>query len=239
MAYDEYFTTRKPSKGGMRALAFWHTRMLSIAKRVIPDLARKTFLEIGSGHGLFAVACQRSQINYYGLEMNEDQAKALTLQGHNVLAMTVPPIPQGDPVQVIWMCHMLEHAGSYAEAKTIIQACYDRLDPQGYVVIIAPDIHHWREEFWSVDWSHGFPTSLNRVEQLLNETGFKISRSMHHTFTVTNPLAAWILSWSFRILLPLNFLDFWFKKLTGRQFAHAFMSVFGWRQIYVVGCKID
>ena len=237
MAYDEYYTTRKPSPAGMRALAFWHSRMLQIARRVIPGLASKTFLEIGPGHGLLAHACQRSQIEYYGLEMNENQAKALTLQGHNVVASTVPPIPQGEPVQVIWLSHMLEHANTFSEAKTIIQACYDRLDPQGYVVIIAPDIKHWGEEFWSMDWSHGFPTTVNRVEQLLNDSGFKISRSMHHTCTFTNPFLAWSLSWMFRIFMPINLLDFCFLKFVGRQYAHAFMSVFCWRQIFVVGCK--
>jgi hypothetical protein len=237
LAYDEYYITRKPTFGGMRALAFWNSRMLQIATRVIPGLAQKTLLEIGPGHGLLADACKRSHIDYYGLEMNETQAQALTLQGHNVAAATVPPIPKGGPTQVIWLSHMLEHANSYSEAKTIIQACYDRLDPAGFVVIIGPDILHWREEFWSIDWSHGFPTTINRVEQLLNETGFKIFRSMHHTFTVTNPLVAWFLSWMFRALLPINLLDFCCKKFTGRQYAHAFMSVFGWRQIFVVGSK--
>jgi hypothetical protein len=140
-------------------------------------------------------------------------------------------------VQVIWLSHVLEHASNYIEAKAMLAACHDRLDAGGYVTIIAPDIHHWKEEFWSVDWSHGFPTSLNRVEQLLSETGFLIHRSLHHTFTVTNPMGAWSISMLFRWLLPVNLLDYFFQKLTGRRFCHAFMSVFGLRQIYIIGKK--
>ncbi|MES2217883.1 MAG: methyltransferase domain-containing protein [Pseudomonadota bacterium] len=235
--YQEYYITRKPSNPGMRAMAFWHRRMLKIAERHIPNLLSKTVLEIGPGHGLFAEACQQKQLAYFGLEMNVEQARALQLAGHKVSSATIPPIPAGEPVQMIWLSHVLEHAGTYHEAKLMLQACHDRLDNNGLVIIIAPDINHWREEFWSVDWSHGFPTSLNRVEQLLSETGFSVAQSMHHTFTLTNTFLAWLLSWLFRLGLPVNLLDYFFKKWTGRQFAHAFMSVFGLRQIYVIGEK--
>jgi hypothetical protein len=235
--YEEYFTSRKPTREGMRALAFWHNRMLKIAERHIPGMLTKTLLEVGAGHGLLADACQQQQIVYHGLEMNVEQAQLLQHAGHNVLPAIIPPIPAGEPVQLIWLSHVLEHAADYKEAKAMLSACHERLDANGYVVIIAPDIHHWREEFWSIDWSHGFPTSVNRVEQLLSETGFAIHKSMHHTFTVTNSFAAWLLSWSFRIFVPINLLDYFFKKWTGRQFAHAFMSVFGFRQIYVIGTK--
>jgi hypothetical protein len=235
--YAEYYTSRKPSKLGERVIGYWHKRMLVIADRFIPDLSDKVLLEIGSGHGFFADACQQKKLAYYGLEMNVEQANLLCLAGHQVLPATIPPIPAGEPVQVIWLSHVLEHASSYVEAKQMLMACHDRLDAGGYVTIIAPDIHHWKEEFWSVDWSHGFPTSLNRVEQILSETGFSIHRAMHHTFTVTNPLGAWSISMLFRWCLPVNLLDYFSAKVTGRRFFHAFMSVFGLRQIYVIGRK--
>jgi hypothetical protein len=179
----------------------------------------------------------KKKLTYFGLEMNVEQAKLLQQSGHDVLPATIPPIPAGEPVQVIWLSHVLEHASNYGEAKQMLVACHDRLDAGGYVTIIAPDIHHWKEEFWSVDWSHGFPTSLNRVEQLLSETGFTIHQAMHHTFTVTNPLGAWSISTLFRWFLPVNVLDYFFQKMTGRRFCHVFMSVYGLRQIYIIGKK--
>jgi 2-polyprenyl-3-methyl-5-hydroxy-6-metoxy-1,4-benzoquinol methylase len=235
--YVEYFTTRKPGLSSIWVQSFWNKRMLKIATQYIPDLANKTILEIGVGHGLFAEACQKKQITYHGLEMNVEQAIALQHAGHKVLPATIPPIPQGEPVQVIWLSHILEHANDYREAKAMLAACHERLDATGHVVIIAPDILHWKEQFWAMDWSHGMPTSVNRVEQLLNETGFTVFKSMHHTSTVTNPFLAWLISWSFRLFLPINLLDYFCKKWNGRRYAHAFMSVLGWRQIFVIGCK--
>jgi hypothetical protein len=235
--YTEYYANRKPAKFSWGLIRFWHTRMLTIASKFIPELASKTILEVGAGHGFFATACQIKQIAYHGLEMNVEQASLLRAHGHNIIPARIPPIPSGEPVQVVWLSHVLEHAATYVEAKQMLLACHDRLDAGGYVVIIAPDLYHWKEEFWSLDWSHGFPTTLVRVEQLLNETGFSIRQSMHHTFTITNACGAWIVSMLFRCFLPRKLLDYFFHKMVGRRFCNAFMSVFGLRQIYLIGKK--
>jgi hypothetical protein len=233
--YSEYFTSRKPSKWGEHVIAVWHRRMLKIALKVIPGLQNKTILEIGAGCGFFAESCQQQNLNYYGLEMNAEQAGRLSAAGHKVSAATIPPIPAGEPVQLVWMSHMLEHADSYQTAKQMLLAAHERLDRDGYVAIIAPDVLHWKELFWSVDWSHGFPTSVNRVEQLLNETGFSVHRSMHHTATVTNSFSAWLISWFCRLLVPVGLLDYFFVKMTGRTLCMSFMCMYGLRQIFVVG----
>ena len=169
--------------------------------------------------------------------MNKEQALDLSKLGYNITPATIPPIPPGPPAHVIWLSHVLEHAATYREAKEMLHACYDRLEPDGYVVIIAPDILHWKGEFWSVDWSHGFPTSLNRVEQLLHETKFTVHKSIHHTFTQTNPILAWGLSSLFRLLLPIYFLDFFSQKVFKRKLGQSFMGVFGLRQIFIIGRK--
>jgi hypothetical protein len=235
--YSEYYATRKPIKLAEPVIRFWHKRMLAIAGRYIPHLKSKTLLEIGAGHGFLADACQQKKISYNGHEMNVEQANLLQLSGHQVSPATIPPIPAGEAAHIIWLSHVLEHASNYTEAKEMLLACHQRLEPEGYVVIIAPDIYHWKEEFWSLDWSHGFPTSLVRVEQLLNETGFTVFQSMHHTFTVTNALGAWFISTFFRFCLPKNILDYFFHRWTGHRFCNAFMSVFGLRQIYLIGKK--
>jgi hypothetical protein len=63
--YAEYYTTRKPSKFGERVIAHWHKKMLAIANRFIPNLSEKAFLEIGSGHGFFADACQQKKADLF------------------------------------------------------------------------------------------------------------------------------------------------------------------------------
>ncbi len=176
-------------------------------------------------------------ITYLGHEMNVAQAAHLQAEGHAVTAATIPPIPAGKPTQVIWLSHVLEHAVDFREAKNMLRACYERLDTDGYIVIIAPDVTHWHAHFWTVDWSHGFPTSSNRVEQLLHETGFSVHRNLHHAFTVTNPLIAWLISCTLRLLVPMQLIDYFLYKLIGRRYTYSFMSVFGWRQIYLIGKK--
>jgi len=236
-SYGEFYTNRKPGQFIHKFLKTWNRRMLAIAATAIPALNDKTILEIGPGHGFFASVCHEKQIEYCGHEMNTGQTSHLRSLGYEITQATIPPIPSGSPVQVIWLSHVLEHAKDYQEARQMLIACHDRLDAEGYVVIIAPDVHHWKSDFWSVDWSHGFPTTLNRVEQLLNDTGFTIRKAVHQTCTVTNPFFAWFISLAFYYLIPCNLLDYIFKKLGGRDFASSFMHVFGLRQIYLIGQK--
>lgn len=236
-SYSEYFIERKPTSFGEHVIKWWHKRMLKIAGKLIPELPAKTLLELGPGHGFIADICKSTGLSYCGHEMNVAQANFLKAQGHDVTPATIPPIPPGKPVQVMWLSHILEHAISYREAREMLLACYDRLDPAGYVVIIAPDIHHWKTDFWSLDWSHGFPTSLNRVQQLLHDTGFTVHHAFHHTFTLTNPFAACLISWCGRLFLPISMIDMISQKTLGRRFGSAFMSLCGLRQIYLIGKK--
>lgn len=235
--YSEFFTHRKPTEKGKKILRWWHERMLRIAQKHIPDLSQKNILEIGVGHGIFADICQRKKIAFTGIEMNQPQAQVLRQQGHEIITAKIPPIPAGEPVHVIWLSHMLEHATNYHEAREMLRACYERLTPNGYVVIIAPDIHHWKMDFWSVDWSHGFPTSTQRVEQVLHDAGFSVHKSMHHTLTITQPFLAWLSSTLLRLLIPVTLIDMFLDKTIKRKYAYSFMTVFGWRQIYLIGKK--
>jgi hypothetical protein len=234
--YKEFFVNRKPSSFGIPLVSQWHKRMLVIASKYIPNLYNKTILEIGAGHGFFAEQCKHNHITYYGHEMNTHQATHLQQAGYAITQATIPPIPTGHPVQVIWLSHVLEHAATFLEARGMLEACYNRLEPTGYIVIIAPDLFSWKSFFWSVDWSHGFPTTLARVEQLLNEVGFTIHRSMHHTCTMTNSCLAYLLSFLFS-LFPTKILDHISATLIGKRLASNFMAVFGLRQIFIIGKK--
>jgi len=233
--YSEFYTRKRPDIF-TPLVSFWHKRMLTIAARFIPNFKQKTLLEIGPGCAFLAKRCVEDNMTYRAIEMNEQQAAFLQNEGYHVIPATVPPIPAGEPVQVIWLSHMLEHVASHSEAKALLLACYDRIDADGYVVIIGPDVYHWKADFWGCDWSHGYPTSVFRVEQLLNETGFSLHQSMHHTATITNSFFAWLISVLFRFA-PMDTLDFMFYKKFKWRPCQAFMHKFGLRQIYVIGKK--
>jgi SAM-dependent methyltransferase len=234
--YNEYFTVREPTSLGRRLQYWWHTAMLRIARRVIPGLDRKRVLEVGAGHGFFAEVCQKHEIAYAGLEMNAGAASKLRARGLHVTAATIPPFPVGESTDVVWMSHVLEHAPTFIAAREMLAGAYERLEAGGHLVVICPDLESWKEGFWSADWSHGFPTTLRRVKELVQECGFRVAYARHHTATVTNPflmnLLTLVFSW-----IPVRFGDWVMRLLTGHDFCHSFMTLCGWRQVYVVGQK--
>jgi SAM-dependent methyltransferase len=234
--YDEYATSREPSGMGKKVHAFWHRRMFAMAETVIPSLAGMSVLEIGVGFGFFARHAIGRGCRYSGIELNEKLAERLRSEGVDVVCTAVPPIPPGEMVDVIWMSHVLEHAPTYLDARAMLAEAYERIVPGGYIVLIAPDYLSWRGEFWGCDWSHGFPTTLNRCTEILQDVGYSVVTAKHHTATVFQPVVAFAAAEVFG-LLPYRLLDLLLEKLAGRRLAYAFMGLFGWRQVFIVARK--
>lgn len=236
LTYGEYFSNRRPSGFGMRVLRFWHGRMLRMVARIIPSCTQSRILEVGAGWGFFASACRDMGVAYEGLELDAGQAAQLRADGFAVNAAEIPPFPSGEPVQVVWMSHVLEHALDHRHAMQMVRAAHERLDPGGHLVIIGPDLLSWRQEFWNCDWSHGYPTSRRRVEQLLAEAGFRTVASRSHVSTFDNVVVVTVLAALFR-LVPYRLIDALLVRIMGRDMAYSFMGVYGWKQILVIGQK--
>lgn len=233
--YREYFASRRPSRFGERVHRAWNRNLFSLASRFLPELAHSALLEVGPGLGFFGRVCLERGVRYSALEMNAAQAEVLKKSGFDAQAAAIPPFPPGPPVQVIWMSHVLEHAPSYRDAFGMVSGALARLSPGGHLVVIGPDVLSWRGEFWNCDWTHGFPTSLRRVQQLFGEAGFSIVAARHHAFFVDGALAE--VAAALARLIPYRLLDAVLERVTGRSFAYAFMVLFGWRQILVIGRK--
>ena len=234
--YREYYKARPPLEVGAKIVGLWHRRMLQVIAERIPGFAGLSVLEVGTGWGYFARACREKGVAYSGLEMNADQAAALRAEGLDVVAGSIPPFPEGKPAQVLYLSHVLEHASGFPQAKEMLNACHARLDPGGHVVIVCPDLLSWKEEFWGADWSHGFPTTLRRLEQIVAEAGFVLRDSRHHTAGLMNPALVFLATSLFR-LIPVHALDAVLKPLTGRPLCYSFMGIFGWRQLLVIAEK--
>jgi hypothetical protein len=131
----------------------------------------------------------------------------------------------------------LEHAPSWKDARAMVAACFDSLPIGGSICVVSPDISSWKSNFWEVDWSHGYPTSLNRVAQLLREVGFKDVRSLHHTFTVTQPLLRAVLD-ALLWFVPTGMIDFFSSWFVGKKYCFSLMTLLGWRQILCTGKKV-
>ena len=231
--YTEYYQSRKPIPFGDFLIKKLHKKFFDIAMKNIPNFQNLSLLELGTGWGYFAEICKKGGIKYQGIELNGDQVLNLQNQGFNVLNTHVPPFPDGEDIDVIWISHVLEHANGYEHARDMLISAKERLN-KGYVVVIAPDYIKWKWNFWDGDWSHGFPTTKRRVTQLLNETGFNVIYSTYITGNQHSPLAVLFLDFFFSIV-PVDFIDLILKKLTGKTLCFSFMTVFGWRQIYLIG----
>jgi 2-polyprenyl-3-methyl-5-hydroxy-6-metoxy-1,4-benzoquinol methylase len=234
--YSEYFEARRPIAFGEQMVRWWHRRMFRQVAGRIADFRRGPILEVGAGWGYFADVCRDEGTTYSGIELNGEQAAKLRQRGHDVVQAAVPPMPVGPECATVWMSHVLEHAVDYLHALSMVKAVYTRLRPGGHVVVIAPDLYSSREEFWSSDWSHGFPTTSRRVAQLLSEAGFAVVHAGTHTCSFTNPAADTLVHAGFQ-LLPHRTLDLLAKRAMNRTLFYSFMTVFGWRQILVIARK--
>ena len=234
--YSEYATTRKPIPSSNGLLTFWHRRMLKIAERHLGSLRQKTLLEIGVGYGYFAQETRAFDITYKGIEMNEELAKIACEQGFDVICGTVPPLPDSIKVDIIWLSHVLEHSQNYSEARGILASIFDSLPIGGSVVVISPDYLSFKSYFWDVDWSHGFPTTLRRCKQVLSDVGFQDIVALCHAGTISNPYGRSLYELVMK-MIPFDLLDIFFRAFTGRDLSYSFMTMFGWRQVYLIAKK--
>jgi SAM-dependent methyltransferase len=234
--YYNNWVDAKPISISLPLINLFHRRMLKKAEEIINNLRSMKILEIGVGFGYFARTVKKLGCKYFGIEMNERLALSLKNDGFNVTCGVVPPFPNDPEIGVIWLSHVIEHCSTYLEARDFIEKAYLALKPGGYIVIISPDILSWKTEFWNVDWSHSFPTSLRNCSQILNDAGFSIVFQSYHTATIFQPIIQFIINLVFR-LIPYRFLDFIISPFTKRPLFYAFMTLFGWRQIYLVGKK--
>jgi SAM-dependent methyltransferase len=235
--YSEYYLSRKSLPIAEKMIKAFHRRLFQLAVRQIPGLRQKKFFEVGVGWGHLAAVCRAEAVDYSGVELNQAQADHLKSLGYNVACAHVPPFPGGEAVDVIWLSHLLEHMDGFAAARELLLAAHKKLNKGGYLVIISPDINSWKEAFWEVDWSHGYPTSVQRISQLLQDTGFKIHFATTITTTLPASFVTLLLDLVYRCL-PINLLDALAVRLTGKKLFFSYMSLFGWRQAYVIGEKV-
>jgi SAM-dependent methyltransferase len=230
--YREYAINRRPAPLADPLIFFFHRRMLEHAA-----LAPGRILEIGFGHGYFAQVARARACEYIGVDMSQQISEAARRNGFEVVTAFVPPIPTQllGRFDHIWLSHVLEHARDWLHAREMVQACYDALPRGGTLCVIAPDLISYGAHFWDGDWNHGYPTTLNRVTQLLRDVGFEV-RASHHTLTITQPLVRTLLDFVMA-LMPVRFLDAVTSLIAGKRYCSSFMSLMGWRQILCIAVK--
>ena len=235
--YSDYIR-REPHPRGEVIIRRWHGRLLSLALRNF-ETPPKRVLEIGPGHGYFAEHCRLNGLEYEFCDNSQAVVSKMTQQGFKGHLGLIGDV--GDLLgeyDLIWMSHVLEHSPTWLDARSMIAEASRHLTADGALVVVSPDVMNWRREFWNVDWSHGYPTSIRNVSQLFSDVGLQNIVAKHHrngSFSILQ--RALITTICFvphrlvdRIVTPARYR-------TGDGFAYSWKCVFGWRQIFVTATK--
>ena len=233
--YSDYMQ-REPHPRNAVFIKRWHGKLLKLAIRDLQQTPRSV-LEIGPGHGYFAEHCRDSGFTYDFCDTSPavfSKMNELGFQGQ--LGMIQDVAPNLGRFDMIWMSHVLEHSLSWLAAREMVATCRDLLNDNGVIVVVGPDALSWRREFWNVDWSHGYPTTVRNVCQLFSDVGLKNVRGFHHRNASNRTLAK--ACFMVLTLIPHRFVDLFLtpeRHKIGDGLTYSWKAVFGWRQILVVG----
>lgn len=157
--------------------------MVRNARRRQLDLIRpflcgsdSALLEIGPGFGqLTELFLEVGYHNYTVVEPNDLLRKRLEERGVRTKDYTIPLLQEYDnSYDAIIMFHVLEHLGGVAEAGAFVSEAARVLLPGGLLCILSPDYLHLRQDFFNVDYTHAYVTTVRRVAQLFHDGGFDV-----------------------------------------------------------------
>ena len=235
--YSDYMQ-REPHPRNAVFIKRWHGKLLKLALKDVAQTPRSV-LEIGPGHGYFAEHCREAGFTYEFCDTSPavlSKMNELGFQGHLGLIQDVAPnIGKYD---MIWMSHVLEHSPTWLAAREMVSACRELLSDQGFMVVVGPDALSWRREFWNVDWSHGYPTTIRNVSQMYNDVGLKNIVGHHHRNGSDNLFVKFI--FAFLSLSPHRVIDGILtpkRSKIGDGLMYSWKAIFGWRQICVLAHK--
>jgi SAM-dependent methyltransferase len=231
--YSNYIR-REPHDRSKRFISNWHKKLLKHALNDSENLVRSV-MEVGPGHGYLATHVVDMGMDYEFIDTSPSvhtKMKELGFDGYlgTVGDFAVSP----KKFDLIWLSHVLEHSPTWVDARNLLSDIAGLLSPTGRITIIGPDAQCWGREFWNIDATHGFPTTLRNVAQLVDDVGLSVVKARHHrnaNFDVGSKAVFSILS-----VLPHRVID---RILTPERSKIAdglvisWKAVFGWRQIYL------
>ena len=234
--YSNY-AKRVPHPRSQRFIRIWHKKLADRVLAVTPS--SRSWLEIGPGHGYIAEYVVKSDITYQFVDNSEAIFNELINKGYRGHLGLVNTLPIDETFDVVYLSHVLEHCPTWSDAREMLIACRRLLSPGGSIAIVSPDILSWKNEFWNVDHTHGYPTSLRNVCQLLDDVGLKVTSAYHHR-NGRNDLLTRAL-FTILSLVPHRIID----RIISPQRAkiadgptYSWKAIFGWRQIFVTA-QID
>ncbi len=168
---------------GKRLVRYRNKWLLDKISRVASPL--RSILEIGPGKGDFAYTCRDRGLAYTGIEINENLAEVLRKDGFTIVTAQVPPLLTTGTFDSIYMNQVFEHMPNANTALELLTSCYNCLSPNGVLLIAAPDYGMWKEDFFTSDYSHEYPVSAERLQQLLSDSRFDVVELGYYSLTMS------------------------------------------------------
>lgn len=232
--YSNYIR-REPHERSQRFIRNWHKKLF---KHALSDSENrvKNVLEIGPGHGYFAAHVVNTGMKYEFVDTSPAVYTKMKNQGFDGHLGTVSDfLASSKKFDLIWLSHVLEHSPTWVDARQLLSDVAGLLSPRSRIVIIGPDAQCWRREFWNVDATHGFPTTLRNVAQMAEDVGLSVEQARYHrnaNFGIVSKAVFSILS-----VFPHRLIDHILTPRRSKLGDGLFISwkaVFCWRQIYIV-----
>lgn len=154
---------------------------------------KKSILEIGPWKGYFATFCKKNNLNYTAIEWSKTLYNNLK-KDFKVYNKFVPPLDVNWTFDIIYMNQVFEHMDNKNQATALLEECHKKLKDNWLIIIATPDYVAWKEDFFVWDYTHSFPTSMRRLEQIFCDNDFSIIYKNYYTFFVRWLLLSRIIS---------------------------------------------
>ncbi len=195
------------------------------------------FLEIGPGTGLVAEVVAEFGANYSAIESNAGLVKSLSEQGYKVDQGTCPPLGvEDDSCDIIFCSHLIEHLKDPPEVYLFFEEAYRALRAGGRFIVIAPDYMRMGAYFWDCDYTHTFPVTTKRVEQLFRDTGFDCKTLSTMTEPFVGPIKYLINSLLF--FYPYSLVQTLLPSQSLKTVAYKIRSTFS-QVVFAIGSKSE
>jgi hypothetical protein len=101
---------------------------------------------------------------------------------------------------------------------------------------VSPDIRDYGSFFWDSDWSHGFPTTPNRIAQIMRDQQINVvcEKTMH---IGSLNLFSYLIGKFLNLILPTSIGDRITKKIFGRPLVSGAKIALFWGLTFVIGQK--
>jgi len=178
-------------------------RLVRCIERSCGGAKERDVLEIGVGDGSFCRAAQQRKWNYTGIDRNAAMVK--NVGDANVFCAEVPPFPAQiaqKRFDLIYAAFVLEHMENGKAACEFVKESAGHLAGGGSLVLLVPDVLSMQMEFWSVDYTHAFPTTERNVKQIAADCGLVCQKTVRYRCCFSeNKLALFlfrVLSWFYK-----------------------------------------